>query len=203
MTKVCTRCGVTRPISEYSKRSRSADGLRHDCKPCAAAAQKAWYESNKERRAAAGKAWRESNKERVAAINRAWRESNKERVAAMSKARREFNKERVAATRKAHRERNSEAYKFRVRARRRASKQARPKWLTPEQRDEMNTMYKRARALTIETGILHHVDHIVPLKHPLVCGLHVPWNLQVLTQPENDSKGNNFDGGWGTKCKGD
>ncbi len=36
------------------------------------------------------------------------------------------------------------------------------------------------------------LDHIIPLRHPEVCGLHVPWNLRVVKRETNLKKGNGF-----------
>ena len=38
--------------------------------------------------------------------------------------------------------------------------------------------------------ILYHVDHIIPLSHPLVCGLHTEDNLRIITSEENHKKTN-------------
>ena len=56
----------------------------------------------------------------------------------------------------------------------------------------IQSIYIKARQLTKETGIKYEVDHIIPSNHPLVCGLHVESNLQILTEYDNIIKSNNF-----------
>jgi hypothetical protein len=49
-----------------------------------------------------------------------------------------------------------------------------------------------SRWMTEVTGVQHSVDHIVPLQHPRVCGLHVAANLRVIPLSVNIRKGNNW-----------
>jgi hypothetical protein len=78
-------------------------------------------------------------------------------------------------------------------AKKKAAKiQATPKWLTKEHLQEIENFYIKAKEMEKETGKKYHVDHIVPLQGKTVCGLHVPWNLQILEASENISKGNRF-----------
>lgn len=81
-------------------------------------------------------------------------------------------------------------------AKRRARElQATPSWLSKQHLGEIETIYEEAARLTRETGVLHHVDHIIPLKGKGVSGLHVPWNLRAIPAVENLKKNNKYSEG--------
>lgn len=62
---------------------------------------------------------------------------------------------------------------------------ATPPWITADMIDELRDLYTSVDGQT-------RIDHIVPLTSSLVCGLHVPWNLQHLTQGANLNKSNHY-----------
>ncbi len=68
-------------------------------------------------------------------------------------------------------------------------RQATPPWAC---RKMLKVFYAEAHEHSTDETV-YHVDHIIPLTHPLVCGLHVPYNLQVISGTENLAKHNTFD----------
>lgn len=66
---------------------------------------------------------------------------------------------------------------------------ATPPWVQPR---ELRCVYQRAQELSKVYGEPFNVDHVIPLSHPYVCGLHVPWNLVPLPERANLAKGNTW-----------
>lgn len=64
------------------------------------------------------------------------------------------------------------------------------KWGKEHLKPEIDNWYRRAKLASLFMGVPYEVDHIEPLQGKDVCGLHVPWNLDLLTKKENTSKGN-------------
>ena len=118
---------------------------------------------------------------------REYYERNRDAVIARAAAR-PLSEKRVGQ--KAWKERNVLWVRADTKSRRRKHRQATPKWLTRTQKGEMRALYQIAITMTKTTGEQYVVDHIVPLRSELVCGLHVPWNLRVITQEENLKKSN-------------
>jgi len=114
----------------------------------------------------------------------AYEEKYPERVAIAKQKWVENNPEKRAEASNNYRLRNPEFYRQYSSLRTRYMLQAKPAWV-----DEAKLLefYK----LAVELGL--EVDHIIPIKHNKVCGLHVPWNLQLLTRAENARKSNKFD----------
>jgi len=77
-----------------------------------------------------------------------------------------------------------------TKARRRKHRDASPPWLTTKQKTEIRSLYQIAITMTKVTGEQYVVDHIWPLRSDDVCGLHVPWNLQVIPRAANLAKSN-------------
>lgn len=75
-------------------------------------------------------------------------------------------------------------------ARKHGEIRATPAWANIE---KINQIYRLARDMEQRDGVKRHVDHVVPLRHQLVCGLHVHNNLEILTALENMQKHNRFE----------
>ena len=118
---------------------------------------------------------------------RKYYEANKENVIARAQARPDEDKRRYKKT---HKVNNPDMYKEMTSLRRRRFRDATPKWLTDTHKMEIRLKYRLAIELSRATGERYAVDHIIPLHGENVCGLHVPWNLQVLTQKDNLAKYN-------------
>jgi hypothetical protein len=162
-SKLCPRCDTEKSSDEFSKDSGRVDGLNGFCKACMKVSKKNWRNENREY----------------------WLEHSKE----YTNRRRKENPEKVAKEwRKWARE--NRGYLNELGRRRDAKKRnASVSWANV---DVMKVIYDLAIKKTKVTGTPHQVDHIVPLVSDKVCGLHVEWNLQVLTQAENCSKNNRW-----------
>lgn len=158
--KCCNKCLEEKPLSEFPKDKSKKDGSGYRCKVCNRAHSKVWRQSNPDRSKELSKSWRDENPERHKSTKQAWDQNNASKKTAIS-------------------------------ARRRASKlNATPSWLTAKHFTEIQSFYTLAKEREERTGDKYHVDHICPLQGENVCGLHVPWNLQVIPASENLAKSN-------------
>lgn len=171
------------------------------CTECERIKSAAWKAANPERSKASNVASKRKQYENLTQeqreagneYRRNWRDANRDRVRQHSKQWRDKNLDRAREAERAWAKENAEK-KAAKDARRRASElNATPRWLTNGHHRSIEAIYSAARTLTEKTGIQHEVDHVVPLRGKLVCGLHVPWNLQVISRAANRRKLNKHD----------
>lgn len=192
----CKMCGVEKPLSEFHASAHHKRlGVNGRCKVCISEAAKQWKADNREVARARSRAWhkRYPEKSKYYADHRS-PPSPERKIELRTYFQRWAAKPEIKAKMAEQRRRWYAENKALCLARSRAytaqKARAMPLWLTDSDISAMNEKYREAARLTQETGFKYEVDHIVPLNGEFVCGLHVPWNLQVITAAENRSKSN-------------
>ena len=104
------------------------------------------------------------------------------------------NKVEVSERQKLYYHNNKEVFFHNNATRRGKHRLATPAWLSDSQKAHIKRTYRLAALMKDITESDYHVDHIVPLQGKSVCGLHVPWNLQVLRADLNLRKSNLLEG---------
>ena len=99
-----------------------------------------------------------------------------------------------------YRAKNKALLRHKQAMRRAAMLNAVPPWLTQEQEQKILRLHEKAVEKEFWSKVPHDVHHSIPLcgkcnetNSTTVCGLHVPWNLEVIERKENLSIGAKFD----------
>lgn len=176
--KRCGRCQEIKPLGLFSPDRRKSFGRASRCKPCGAKVKRAYDEKCR------------ADPVRMAARraqHNAWRKTDLEHQRARGKAKRQA--EGFKKTRAEYMAKNPGMMAAFAAARRALQKSAMPPWAD---RRAIADVYRDAQELSAATDMVWHVDHIIPLQHPRVCGLHIAANLQLLPSDVNQRKSNSF-----------
>lgn len=194
----CSKCKEHKLIDQFGVKKQRKDGISLWCKPCFNtsicarrntpegreahnAREKARHRADPSVGRRKAKEWREANLERAKAVNNA-----------AAKRRMICPVYRLWETiRQTDWGRRNPSIVIANANRRRAAKiGATPKWLTAIQRAQLQQFYDVAVACQMQTNIRYTVDHIHPLRGENFSGLHVPWNLQIMSHSLNSAKAN-------------
>lgn len=201
--RTCTKCLETKEFGEFYKQKNGLHGLFAQCKKCTNSLNKIWSSNNKDKVKKILKRCREKypekrslkyiqNKQHVLETSKLWYNKNKDRKSTTQKAWVLNNPGKVKKYCSDYEKKNPDKMRHKGAIRRSFVKSY--KNVTSQQKKEMIEIYRLSRELGwLSEGKLV-VDHIIPINNKDVCGLHVPWNLQILTGSLNSKKQNRFDG---------
>lgn len=163
-SKLCPRCREVLPSDRFYKSAARGDGLSASCIICSRADARVRSAKYRKEHGHSYPRWETKNRERARENNRRhykkWSDKNRAKLSAKKSLDRAIRNKRT------------------------------PKWLSEDHKKQILDFYNQAREITEREGVAYEVDHIHPLSGENFCGLHVPWNLQVIHHAKNRSKNN-------------
>lgn len=199
--KICSCCNLSKTLDCFRKEKSR---YRAKCKSCTKEAYDNYRLENKDKTAIWNRKYRDANKEkekeylskpevkesRKLSAKKSY-QTNKHKYIEKNKAyvasRRDIINARARENWENQYEKYKDRYKLQAKVR---SKRVRDQLISKAFKEEITNIYKECDKLKQDTGHEYEVDHIIPLIHSTLCGLHVPWNLQILTKLENGRKSN-------------
>lgn len=171
MSKCCSVCSETKAADAFYKAAKSRDGLANRCRAC----ETAYQRSRKVEKAEANRRWYSKAGAEQLAVRRAKTKAKREAYLLAK-----VQKVDLGQWRRQQAQRALQKHK------------ATPVWVDAEHHSRIRQIYAVTQLLQEATASVYHVDHIVPLFSEEVCGLHVWWNLQPLSEAANLLKNNTF-----------
>jgi hypothetical protein len=203
--QACSKCKVEKPlVTGFYKNAKCASGYDTVCKECKCSYQAVRRTTFVEQEREYNRAYRQQNKEQISERRRAYRERNAEQIKVLK---REYylrnkavidaknsewqrnNPERVAKRNAKWKRSNPDKVTIQTIRRLEHIKRATPAWANEFFIQEA---YHIAKVRGEKVGGQWHVDHVIPLRGKLVCGLHVENNLQVIPAKANLLKNAKF-----------
>jgi hypothetical protein len=160
------------------------------CKECVKERARRWYKLNTAKGRANAASYAAANPEKAKEASRRWTARNRAKISAAQAVYRERHPGKRRETKEKWRKANMGRYSTYSANRKGAKLKATPSWANHFFIEEIYDLAARRTALKTGGVAKWHVDHIVPLQSPLVCGLHVENNLQVIPALVNLRKHN-------------
>ena len=199
-SKICTKCSIEKPLSEFGNHKIQRDGLKSHCKDCIKNKDAARYAANSEKAKDYSASYRAENPEKVRSAYAKWYIANQDKKKASSRAWRDANPERVRTNNAAWSAANPDKMrtygmtyytanfvKWRIKNhKRRAAKQACGGKLSVDIAERLFKLQRgKCACCGKPLGKNFHIDHVMPLA---LDGANLDSNIQLLRQRCNLQK---------------